>query len=384
MTSKNLLGKSVNKNTPLAADLDRRFMRHALALARRGLGRVWPNPAVGCVLVRNGVVVGEGWTQPGGRPHAERVALDRAGGAARGATAYVSLEPCSHHGKTPPCADALITAGIARAVVACGDPDLRVNGRGLKRLRDAGVEVEFGLLAEEARALNAGFFSRVERGRPLVIMKIASTLDGRTATQSGKSRWITGERARAEGHRLRAEADAILTGAGTLAADDPLLTVRLPGMDGRQPARIVVEGRSPVPEGAQIWDTSSEEAPVWLISGRMDPIQSERLKTRGVRCLEVAADAGGRPAIPALLARLGDEGLTRLLVEAGSILNAAFVKADAVDALAWFRAPALIGGDGLAGVGGFGCGELACAPRFSLQSRIALDSDVLEVYQRKF
>lgn len=374
------MGKSVSKNTPSAHDLDQRFMAHALNLARRGLGRVWPNPAVGCVLVAEGRVVGEGWTQPGGRPHAERVALDHAGDAAKGATAYVSLEPCSHHGKTPPCADALIAAGVARVVVACGDPDPRVSGRGLARLRDAGISVTEGVMEAEALALNAGFFSRILRNRPWVRLKIASTLDGRIATAGGESQWITGTRARAEGHRLRAEADAVLTGAGTLAADDPLLTVRLPGYDDRQPLRIVIEGRAAVSETAQIWKTTAA-SPVWLVSARADAARDDRLAAIGVRVV-AAADADGRPAIPDLLQRLADEGLTRVLVEAGSRLNAAFLKADCVDAIAWFRAGFVLGGDGLPGIGALDLAALADARRFRAVRRLTLDSDVLEDYQR--
>ncbi len=356
-------------------------MRQALTLARRGLGRVWPNPAVGCVLVADGRVVGTGWTQPSGRPHAERVALDAAGDRARGATAYVSLEPCSHHGKTPPCADALAAAGVARVVAACADPDPRVSGRGFARLRAAGVEVVEDVLAEEARALNAGFLSRVLRGRPWVTLKIASTLDGRIATASGESQWITGPRARAEGHRLRGEADAVLTGAGTLAADDPLLTVRLPGYERRQPLRVVLEGRAPVDDGARIW-TTAEISPVWLLTARADTARDAAFGARGVRVLPVAAGADGRPDPAAALARLADEGVTRVLVEAGGALNAAFLAADLVDEIAWFRAPFAIGGDGLAAVAGFGLAELAAAPRFRPLRRLSLDSDVLEVYQR--
>jgi len=373
------LEKSVNKITP--SETDRRFMRHALVLARRGLGRVWPNPAVGCVLVKEGAVIAVGWTQPGGRPHAERVALDAAGEAARGATAYVSLEPCSHHGKTPPCADALAAAGVARVVAACVDPDPRVSGRGLARLRDAGVAVTEGVLAAEARELNAGFFSRITRNRPWVRMKVAATLDGRIATAAGESKWITGERARAEGHRLRAEADAVLTGAGTLAADDPLLTVRLPGLAARQPVRIVLEGREPVSAAAKLWKTAAD-SPVWLISARRDAARDARLAALGVRCLPAAAGADGRPEVAAVLELLAGEGLTRLLLEAGARLNAAFLAADAVDAVSWFRAPALIGGDGMPGVAAFGRGHVAEMPRFRLVRRLPLDGDALEDYQR--
>ncbi|MGE4526929.1 MAG: bifunctional diaminohydroxyphosphoribosylaminopyrimidine deaminase/5-amino-6-(5-phosphoribosylamino)uracil reductase RibD [Rhodospirillaceae bacterium] len=356
-------------------------MRHALVLARRGLGRVWPNPAVGCVLVKEGAVIAVGWTQPGGRPHAERVALDAAGEAARGATAYVSLEPCSHHGKTPPCADALAAAGVARVVAACVDPDPRVSGRGLARLRGAGVAVTEGVLAAEARELNAGFFSRITRNRPWVRMKVAATLDGRIATAAGESKWITGERARAEGHRLRAEADAVLTGAGTLAADDPLLTVRLPGLAARQPVRIVLEGREPVSATAKLWKTAAD-SPVWLISARRDAARDARLAALGVRCLPAAAGADGRPEVAAVLELLAGEGLTRLLLEAGARLNAAFLAADAVDAVSWFRAPALIGGDGMPGVAAFGLVHLAEMPRFRLVRRLPLDGDALEDYQR--
>lgn len=369
----------MSRITPSAHDL--RHMRHALTLARRGLGRVWPNPAVGCVLVADCRIVGTGWTQPSGRPHAERVALDEAGGAAVGATAYVSLEPCSHHGKTPPCADALVAAGVARVVAACADPDPRVSGRGFARLREGGVEVVEGVLAEEARTLNAGFLSRVLRGRPWVTLKVASTLDGRIATATGESQWITGPRARAEGHRLRGEADAVLTGAGTLAADDPLLTVRLPGYVGRQPLRIVVEGRAAAREDAQIWKTAGI-SPVWLLTARADAARDARLAAIGVRVLPVAAGADGRPDPAALLARLGGEGLTRVLVEAGSALNAAFLAADLADEIAWFRAPFAIGGDGLPAIAGFGLAELAVAARFQPLRRLPLDSDAIEVYQR--
>ena len=227
-------------------------MRAALALARRGLGNAWPNPAVGCVLVKEGRVIGRGWTQPGGRPHAETEALRRAGDAARGATAYVTLEPCSHHGRTPPCCEALAEAGIARVVMAMRDPDPRVNGRGLAMLRGAGIAVEEGLLEAEARALNAGFFRRIQAGMPVVTLKLASTLDGRIATASGESRWITGAAARREVHALRARHDAILVGSGTVLADDPDLTCRIPGME-RVPMLRVVAGLERADAGTVRW-----------------------------------------------------------------------------------------------------------------------------------
>ncbi len=216
-------------------------MRAALALARRGLGRVWPNPAVGCVLVRDDHVIGRGWTRAGGRPHAEAEALMRAGEAASGATAYITLEPCAHTGKTPPCAEALIGAGVKRAVIAVEDPDPRVSGKGIEMLKEAGMEVAIGIGEKEAKRLNAGFFSRITRGRPLITLKTATTLDGRIATGTGDSRWITGPGARRRGHMMRAMNDAVLTGIGTVLADDPSLTCRLPGLEDRSPVRIVVD-----------------------------------------------------------------------------------------------------------------------------------------------
>ncbi|MBT3397327.1 MAG: bifunctional diaminohydroxyphosphoribosylaminopyrimidine deaminase/5-amino-6-(5-phosphoribosylamino)uracil reductase RibD, partial [Alphaproteobacteria bacterium] len=217
-------------------------MRSALALAQRGLGQVWPNPSVGCVLVKDGHPIGRGWTQPGGRPHAETEALARAGDRARGATAYVTLEPCAHHGETPPCAAALVEAGVAKVVVACRDPDTRVNGGGIDALKSAGIDVVEGVLETDAIDLNIGFFTRVQSDRPMVTLKLAASIDGRIATSAGKSKWITGPGARAHGHGLRARHDAVLVGAGTVNADDPELTCRLPGMTGRSPVRVILEG----------------------------------------------------------------------------------------------------------------------------------------------
>ncbi|MEC9167019.1 MAG: bifunctional diaminohydroxyphosphoribosylaminopyrimidine deaminase/5-amino-6-(5-phosphoribosylamino)uracil reductase RibD, partial [Pseudomonadota bacterium] len=223
------------------ADTDKRWMSAALNLARRGLGNVWPNPAVGCVVVSQGRVVGRGWTQPGGRPHAEAMALAAAGPAAAGGCAYVTLEPCAHHGRTPPCADALIAARLARVVYAVGDPDPRVAGAGAARMKAAGLAVETDVLADAAYALNLGFFSRVTRRRPMFTLKMATSLDGRIATRTGASQWITGPAARAHGHRLRAEHDAIMVGSGTAVADDPALTCRLPGLRDRSPLRVLCD-----------------------------------------------------------------------------------------------------------------------------------------------
>ncbi|TAN44928.1 MAG: bifunctional diaminohydroxyphosphoribosylaminopyrimidine deaminase/5-amino-6-(5-phosphoribosylamino)uracil reductase RibD [Rhodospirillales bacterium] len=357
-------------------------MSAALGLARRGLGRVWPNPAVGCVLVKEGRVFGRGWTQQGGRPHAETEALARAGAEAEGATAYVTLEPCAHHGKTPPCAEALIAAGISRAVVALEDPDERVSGRGIEMMREAGIQVDVGLLEDEARALNAGFFSRVQKRRPLVTLKMATTLDGRIATHGGESKWITGERARACAHLLRASHDGVMVGAGTVLADDPQLTCRLPGIDKSGPVRIVIDGRLRTPLTSALVK-SARDLPFWLITLENGPKERHKVfEAAGVRLIDVPAQDGGSPDLKAALTKLGDAGLTRLLVEGGSHLAAALLKADLVDQLVWFHAPGIMGGDGLAAAQAFGVDRLEQMPRFKRLGFRALGDDIEEVLIR--
>ena len=357
-------------------------MRAALALARRGLGTVWPNPAVGCVIVKDGRVVGRGWTQPGGRPHAETEALARAGAAADRSTAYVSLEPCSHHGRTPPCADALIAAGVARVVAAMEDPDPRVCGAGLARLRAAGIAVETGLCAEEAAELNAGFFSRVQRGRPLVTVKLATSLDGRIAASNGESRWITGPAARERAHLLRAMHDAVLVGTGTALADDPQLTCRLPGLADRSPVRIVLDRNLRLPTDSRLFLTAGE-TPTWVATlASAAPARQAELAAQGVKIVAVAPDAAAALDLAALLAQLGKEGLTRLLVEGGGRLAAALLRAGLVDRLVWMRAPIVIGGDGIPAVAGLDLDALAGAPRFALVSSETAGGDVVETYRR--
>jgi len=361
---------------------DGHFMHAALALARRGLGTVWPNPTVGCVLVKEGVVVGRGWTQPGGRPHGETEALARAGENAKGATAYVSLEPCCHHGKTPPCVDALMAAGVARVVVPIEDPDPRVSGRGLARLRDAGIAVELGLGAAEAADINAGFLKRIAEGRPLVTLKLAATLDGKIATAAGESRWITGERARERAHLLRANHDAVMVGVATVVADDPLLTCRLPGLEGRSPVRIVVDGSLRVPLTAKLV-AEARDVPTWIIHrpGAGAP-RLEALRDCGVEPIEAPLSPSAELDLPAALALLGKRGLTRILVEGGARLAGALLEADLVDRVAWFHAPMLMGGDGLSGVEAFGVRELAAAPRFVRSGIEELGADLLETLAR--
>ena len=364
---------------------DARFMRLALALGRRGLGRVWPNPAVGCVIVRRGaggpVIVGRGWTQPGGRPHAETQALAQAGAAARGACAYVSLEPCAHHGRTPPCAEALIGAGLARVVSALRDPDPRVDGGGHAMLRAAGIEVVEGIEDAAAAQANAGFLSRLTKGRPFVTLKLALTLDGRIATAAGESRWITDSAARRAVHAMRASHDAVMVGAGTARADDPDLRIRGLGV-AHQPVRIVADSRLGLSPDSRL-GRSIEAAPVWLLHGAAAPIGARRAWTRGgARLIDCGADAMGRIDMGDALRRLGDAGLTRLLCEGGGGLAASLAQGGLVDELVVFSAGRLFGADGTAGLGALGLG--AIGPRdFDLVESRPLGPDLLHRWQRR-
>ena len=364
----------------MTAEDDRRFMAHALGLARRGLGRVWPNPAVGCVLVQDGRIVGRGFTQPGGRPHAETVALAGAGDAARGATTYVTLEPCAHHGTTPPCAEALVAAGVARVVSALQDPDPRVAGRGHAILRGAGIEVSEGVLEPEVRALQRGFLTRVVHGQPMLTLKLATSLDGRIATASGESRWITGPEARARVHAMRAAHDAVLVGAGTARADDPSLTVRGFGPVA-QPVRIVAARSLDLPVDSVLGRTA-REAPVWLLHGPSAPADARAEWARtGGRLITVAEGAGGLdPA--AMMRALGEAGLTRVFCEGGGQLAASLLRAGLVDEIALFGAGLALGADGRAAVGPLGLDALAAAPRYRLTECRAIGPDTLSLWSR--
>jgi diaminohydroxyphosphoribosylaminopyrimidine deaminase/5-amino-6-(5-phosphoribosylamino)uracil reductase len=363
------------------AEADSSWMRHALGLAARGLGRVWPNPAVGCVIVRDGRVLGRGWTQPGGRPHAEAVALAQAGVAARGATAYVSLEPCAHHGRTPPCADALAAAGVARVVTPFDDPDPRVSGRGHARLRAAGVSVTTGVEAAAAARLQRGFLLRQHAGRPMLTLKLATSLDGRIATATGESRWITGPAARRRVHALRACHDAVLVGAGTARADDPALTVRGLG-PMPQPVRVVAARSLDLDPGGAL-GRSAADVPLWLLH-HPDATPAPRLagwQATGARLLPVEAD-GDRLDPVSMLAALGAAGLTRVFCEGGGALGAALLAAGLVDELWLFGAGLVLGGDGRAAVGPLGLEVLAAAPRFRLTGIETVGPDVLQRWER--
>ena len=354
---------------------DTQHMAHALSLGRRGLGRTWPNPAVGCVIVNGTRIVGRGWTQPGGRPHAEVMALAQAGPRARGATAFVTLEPCAHHGQTPPCVDALIAAGIARVVTALTDPDLRVSGKGHAMLRAAGIEVTEDVLSHQARAANAGFLKRITQGLPCVTLKLATSLDGRIATHSGESHWITSPASRRAVHALRLAHDAVLIGAGTARADDPDLTVRNLGAT-YQPIRIVIDARLSHSPQSRL-GASAKTAPVWLCHTDEAPAGvREAWADTGAILIECKADATQVDLTDALQ-RLASLGLTRILCEGGASLAAALIRARLVDDLITFTAGKLIGGTGHAALGPLAHARLADLPTLTLIAHRQIGPDTM-------
>ena len=363
-----------------AAAPDARYMALALSLGRRGRGRVWPNPAVGCVIVNAGRIVGRGWTQPGGRPHAETEALTQAGTAAKGATAYVTLEPCAHHGQTPPCAQALIDAGIARVIVAITDSDARVDGRGLAMLRAAGVDVTTGVCENAARADHAGFLTRIEQGRPTLTLKLAQSFDGRIATGTGESQWITEAPARRAVHAMRSRHDAVMVGGGTARKDDPSLNVRDLGLT-HQPTRIVVSRRLDLPLMGKL-ARSASDIPLILCHGRdADPTLIRTWRDLGATLLACAVRGGQLDPVD-ILQQLGKHGLTRIFCEGGGALAASLLGADLVDTLVGFTAGVMIGAEGLPGIGAMGLSHLSAAPRFTLQSIQAIGPDVLHIWTR--
>jgi len=356
---------------------DRDHMRHALRLGRRGQGNTAPNPAVGCVLVKQGRVVGRGWTRPGGRPHAETVALAQAGAQAAGSTAYVTLEPCAHHGRTGPCAEALAAAGVARVVVAIEDPDVRVSGRGLAILREAGIAVETGLCAEEAQSDLQGFLTTRNAGRPMLTLKLAMTLDGRIATASGESQWITGPEARREVHALRARHDAVMVGAGTARADDPGLTVRGLGI-ARQPHRVLVSRKLDLPLDSKL--ARDGAAPVLLLHGKDAPHAArETWRAAGATLMEVPL-AGRQVDMSAGLQALAAHGLTSVFCEGGGQLAASLLSAGLVDRLVVFSAGAALGAEGQPGLGAMGLERLAHMPRFVRREMRPVGADMLSVW----
>jgi len=360
---------------------DVRWMRLALSLGARGAGRVWPNPAVGCVIVRHGRVLGRGWTAPGGRPHAEPQALEQAGDAAVGATAYVSLEPCAHWGRTPPCADALVRASVARVVIGLSDPDPRVDGGGIDRLRAGGVAVTGPVLEAEARRAHRGFLSRILKGRPTLTLKLASSFDGRIATATGQSQWITGPQARRAVHAMRLRHDAVMVGAGTARADDPMLTVRGLGAVP-QPLRVVLSRHLDLPRDSAL-ARSARAVPLWILCGAgADPDLRAAWEGVGARCLTVETGPGGQLDPKAALDTLGREGLTSVFCEGGGALAASLLAADLVDDLVGFTAGMVIGAEGQPGLGAMGLADLEEAPRFRLTATRPVGSDVLHEWTR--
>jgi len=331
---------------PINEKEDVRFMRLALALGRRGLGHTWPNPAVGAVIVKDGMIVGRGWTQPGGRPHAETQALKRAGKAAEGATIYVSLEPCSHKGKTPPCADAIIRAGIARVVSSMQDPNPDVAGSGHRKLAERGIRVDVGLCANEARRIHAGHVRKVTEARPHVMLKLAVSADEKVALAGRKPAAISGEAARERVFQARAHSDAIMIGIGTVLSDNPALTCRLPGMFELSPVRIVLDTGLKVPLASHVIATV-RETPTWVFGGRSaSTIAEEILTERGAKVFRVD-NRDGRLDLDQVLKMLAGEGVTRLMVEGGPTVAASMIKADLVDEAVLIRSEKNIGPDGI-------------------------------------
>jgi diaminohydroxyphosphoribosylaminopyrimidine deaminase / 5-amino-6-(5-phosphoribosylamino)uracil reductase len=356
---------------------DEAWMARAVALAEGGRGTASPNPMVGAVLVRDGRVVGEGFHRAAGLAHAEAMALAAAGELAAGATCYVTLEPCAHHGRTPPCADALVAAGVARVVAAVPDPDPRVGGAGLARLRAAGVRVEVGTGAEAAAEQNAAYLTHRRLGRPRITLKAAASLDGKVAAPDGTSQWITGPAARADAHRLRAEADAVCVGAGTALADDPRLTVRLPGWSGRQPLRVLVDAAGRVGADGHLFDGEAETLVATTPAAPAAAVDAWKAAGAEVLiCEPTAAVGGGRVDLRDLTKALGERGVLELLVEGGPRLQTSLWAAGLADRLVWYLAPLAIGGEGAPGLLGSGAATLADARRLRLASVDRLGQDL--------
>jgi diaminohydroxyphosphoribosylaminopyrimidine deaminase/5-amino-6-(5-phosphoribosylamino)uracil reductase len=376
-----ILEDQFSQKSKEAKAADRRFLQLALSLGRRGQGRTWPNPAVGAVVVRDGIIVGRGWTQPGGRPHAEPEALKRAGEAARGATLYVTLEPCSHFGKSPPCVDAVIASGISRVVSAIEDPNPEVAGQGHAKLRAAGITVDVGLCAAEAAHDHAGHFRRIRDHRPHVILKLAVSADDKIGAAGHKPIAITGEAAKTRVHLLRAQSDAILVGIGTVLADDPSLTCRLPGMEARSPVRVVLDRALRMP-GTSNLVQSARQTPLWVIASETaEAPAAVKLGAAGAQVIRVAA-AGADLDLSAVLHALAEKGITRLMVEGGARVASSFVSAGLVDEIWLLRGPDKVGADGVAALDALPLAAIAQSPSFKVRASETIGKDTLTVYER--
>ena len=378
-----ILEDQFSQKSKEAKAADRRFMQLALSLGRRGQGRTWPNPAVGAVVVKDGVIVGRGWTQVGGRPHAEPEALKRAGEAARGATLYVTLEPCSHFGKSPPCVDAVIASGISRVVSAIEDPNPEVAGQGHAKLRAAGIAVDIGLCASEAAWDHAGHFRRIRDKRPHVILKLAVSADDKIGAAGHKPVAITGEAARTRVHLLRAQSDAILVGIGTVLADDPSLTCRLPGMDARSPVRVVLDRALRIPAACKLVQ-SARQTPLWVLTSDMaEAPAAVKLGAAGAQVIRVTA-AASAPGLdlPAVLHALAERGITRLMVEGGARVAASFVAAGLIDEAWLLRGPEAVGAGGVPALDALPLAAITQSPAFRLHASEMLGKDSLSIYER--
>lgn len=359
-------------------EFDRRMMLYALRVAERGLGRTWPNPSVGCVLTQNGQIIAAARTADSGRPHAETQALSSAGALAKGCTAYVTLEPCAHHGKTPPCAQSLVDAGVARVVIACTDPDERVRGQGIALLRQAGIEVQTDVCEAEAAAQHAGFFSRLQNNRPFIAMKLATSLDGRIANAAAQSQWITGEAARQHAHALRTKYDAIITGIGTVLADNPALTCRLAGLEQHSPVRVVLDSALRLPLQSQLAQTA-RDIPLWVLTTSTDTAKIAALEALGVKVATLDA-AGDHVCLNAAIAWLAAQGINRLLAEGGATLNGSLWQSGLVNRVYWYRAPIVLGDQGTAAIMAQVTAPPSALPRMQREDTIVLGSDMLEIY----
>jgi diaminohydroxyphosphoribosylaminopyrimidine deaminase/5-amino-6-(5-phosphoribosylamino)uracil reductase len=378
-----ILEDQLKQKSQASKEADQRFMQLALTLGRRGLGRTWPNPAVGAVVVKDGVIVGRGWTQPGGRPHAEPEALRRAGEAARGATLYVTLEPCSHFGRSPPCADAVIAAGISRVVATIEDPNPLVAGQGHAKLRAAGIMVDVGLCAAEAAHDHAGHFRRVRDKRPHVILKLAVSSDEKIAAGGHKPVAITGEAARTRVHLLRAQCDAILVGIGTVRADDPVLNCRLPGMEARSPVRVVLDRALRI-SGTSKLVHSARQTPLWVMTSDLaEAPAAAKLGAAGAQVIHVATTTSPPGLdLAAVLHALSEKGISRLMVEGGARVASSFVAAGLVDEIWLLRGPGTIGADGIPALDALPLSAVTGSPAFKTGASETLQNDTLTIYER--
>ena len=358
---------------------DERYMALAISLGRRNLGQTSPNPSVGCVLVKNDVIVGRGYTAPGGRPHAETQAIKQAGSVANGSTAYITLEPCSHEGKTPPCAQALVEAGVKRAVIATIDPDKRVNGKGISILEAAGIEVKVGVLAEQASLDHAGFFSSQSDCRPWITLKLATSIDGKIATSKGDSKWITGSSARHFVHNMRRKHDAIMVGSGTVISDDPSLNVRDLGTC-IQPYRIVVSSNLEIPVKSNLTKTIYEQ-PVWIFhSNEASDERKSKWLDLGAQLFECQVDNFGI-SMKDIMQKISEKGITRLLCEGGGKLAASLMRSELVDEIVTFHGGLAIGADGFSSIGDLGIYSLGEAKRWRLNQTLSFGADVLNIWR---